>query len=145
MRDRRTGRCLCEAVRFEAELASPDIKVCHCSICRKWSGSPTIFVRSKGGVAIENEANVSWYQSSEWAERGFCKICGSNLFFRLREGYGDFYNVSVGALDDSSGLKMAMHIYIDEKPDYYDFADECPRLTGKEFLAAIEAERAETN
>jgi hypothetical protein len=87
------------------------------------------------GVAIRGKENLQRYESSAWAERGFCKRCGSSLFYRLKEGDG--YFLSMGALDDQSPFKLTSEIYVDEKPPGYDFVGSHPRLTGEEFLASM--------
>lgn len=84
---------------------------------------------------LDGENYLKWFESSDEAERGFCTNCGSHLFFRLKEGLGDYRGVSSGSLDDESGLKIDKHIFIDKKPEYYDFKDNSPRLTEREFLA----------
>jgi hypothetical protein len=75
------------------------------------------------------------YASSPWAERGFCRRCGSSLFYRLTET--NQYIVNMGAFPDNSPFHLAGEIYVDEKPAGYHFAGDHPRLTGAEFLASI--------
>lgn len=87
-----------------------------------------------GGVSFESDATLSWYRSSETGERGFCSACGSTLFWR-RVGAGSAMAVSAHALEPGHGLALNQHIWIDDKPDWYDFADDAPRLTAAEFLA----------
>ncbi len=129
-----TGKCLCGAVRFSAVDVPAEVSVCHCAICRRWTTGPMMAVHPRGGVTIENEASVTWYRSSEWAERGFCATCGSTLFYRLIEG--NILIPSAGALDDPSRFtSVESHIFVDEKPAFYEFADKQPRLTGEEAIA----------
>ena len=127
-----TGKCLCGAVTFTAEEVATQVHACHCSMCRAWSGSPLLAVQVG---KIEFQGDVSRYDSSEWAERGFCSRCGSNLFYRLKEA--DQYIVSTGVFDDQSGFELVGEIYIDEKPPGYGFAGEHPRQTGAEFMASM--------
>jgi len=74
-------------------------------------------------------------QSRAWAERGFCKRCGTNLFYRLKET--DHYFLNMGTFEDQSLFTVTDEIYIDEKPAGYDIAGDHPRLTGEEFLASL--------
>jgi hypothetical protein len=128
-----TGKCLCGAVRFSMR-GRAELSVCHCTMCRRWSGGPVMAVHSTGPVTIGDEGAVAWYRSSEWAERGFCRTCGSTLFYRLT-GSGEIV-ASAGAFDDPSRFKgFRRHIFIDEKPGYYDFADDAPRLTAAQTMA----------
>ena len=90
------------------------------------------FATTVGKVRFTGEENLSRYRSSAWAERGFCKICGSNLFFRILKLPG--YEMCAGAFDDRSGLVMTGEIFVDRKPDGYALAGNHPRLTEKETL-----------
>lgn len=135
-----TGRCLCGGVRYQLETAKREVDVCHCGMCRRWSSGPFIAFGHEGTIAFEGAENVGVYKSSEWAERAFCKVCGSPLYYHLL-GSG-FYALSAGTLDDQSRLTLSQQIFIDEKPPYYDFANDTPRLTGAEFIAAFEAAKA---
>ncbi len=131
---RASGKCLCGAVRYTAEDVSTDVHACHCGMCRRWSGGPALAVQV-GPVTFEDEEHLVRYQSSDWAERGFCRQCGSGLFYRIRET-GD-YVFWMGSFDDQEAFSLVGEIYVDEKPQAYDFAGEHPRLTGAEFLASM--------
>ena len=129
-----TGRCLCGGVTFEAQAEALETHACHCSECRRWSGAPAMGI-GVASVNFSGEQNIARYESSKWALRGFCKTCGSNLFFQ-RKGF-DFYVLWVGALDDPSAIKFTGEIFIDEKPDFYNFVGDHPRQTGAEFFKSI--------
>jgi hypothetical protein len=130
-----SGGCLCGAVRFTATPKEHSVGICHCSICRKWTAGPFFAVECGGGVQFENSDNLSVYRSSEWAERGFCKACGTPLFYRLIGK--DFYAFSAEAFDDRSDFKLTTQIFIDEKPAYYDFANKTQNMTGADVFAAF--------
>lgn len=130
-----TGKCLCGAVSFAAQAVDTHVHGCHCSMCRNWAGGPML-AAGVGSVVFQGEDNISRYASSDWAERGFCRECGSNLFYRLKEP--DQYLLCMGAFDDETVFELAGEIYIDEKPRGYEFAGEHPRQTGDEFLASIQ-------
>lgn len=132
-----TGKCLCGKVRYRAENLKTGFSVCHCEMCRRWSGAPA-FATTADALAIEGEENITRFSSSDWAERGFCKHCGSHLFYRLKDN--DQYHLWVGTLDDQSGLQLAGEIFIDEKPAGYDFVGDHPRQTGAEVFAAFQQE-----
>ena len=122
-----TGSCLCGAVRFEvdAELKGPD--ACHCTKCRKSSGhyfASTDVPRS--ALAVHGIENVTWYQSSEKARRGFCRTCGSPLFWDPIVPR-DWTGVAMGAFDAPTNTKLHVHIFVANKGDYYDIADGVPQ------------------
>lgn len=126
-----TGQCLCGAVKFTAEDVPHQIGVCHCGQCRRWASGP-YFAVAASGVSFTGAGNIGRYRSSDWAERGFCKMCGSSLFYRMiRE---DRYMMAVGSFDDQSGFELARQVFIDEKPDFYDFAQATKTSTGDDFF-----------
>lgn len=131
------GRCLCGGVQFETgEIHHLD--VCHCSMCQRWTGGPFIGADYRNGdVKLTKDATLKWYESSDWAKRGFCSECGSSLFYRLND-IPDFWAVCAGALDMTSGITITKEIFIDEKPAYYDLAGDQERLTGAEFMASLQ-------
>jgi hypothetical protein len=133
--DRRTGGCLCGAVRFSATVTQADFAVCHCDMCRRWGSGP-FFALSAKDVAFEDPGAVRRHRSSPWAERGFCGVCGSSLFFRLVNGGGDAgYELSVGTLDDQSGLRVTGEIFTDRNPGAYALAGPLTALTEAESIA----------
>jgi hypothetical protein len=127
------GKCLCGAVTLRATPRRRHVEACHCSMCRRWSGVAYLGVQCGTDVEFDGEEHIVRYRSSDWAERGFCGKCGSNLFFNyLPSGT---YGLLAGLFDRLDGFRFAEEIFIDEKPDYYDFAGERERLTGHEVMA----------
>lgn len=135
-----SGGCLCGSVRFTAVAAKPEMDVCHCNMCRRWSGGVLMTVPCTD-VEVADETHLGVYPSSEWGERVFCRNCGTSLFWRQRSGEGHIA-VAFPSLDNPVGLAFAEEIFIDEKPELYAFAGERRRKTGEqvvaEFLAAQE-------
>lgn len=132
--EKASGSCLCGEVTFEAEEVDAHIHGCHCHMCRNWSGGPMLAANA-GRVRFNNDSLITRYDSSDWAERGFCSRCGSNLYYRLKEP--EQYVLCMGAFDDPSAFELVGEIYVDEKPPGYDFAGEHPRQTGAEFMASL--------
>ncbi len=133
----RTGRCLCGAVTFEVTVPDPTFGICHCGMCRKWCSGPFMAVHSESAATFNEDKQLAWYKSSDWAERGFCKQCGTNLFYRCTDPAYEGWGVSLEALDDTTGLALDRHIFIDAKPDRYDFKDERPRVTEAELMKEL--------
>ena len=128
-----TGRCLCGKVEFSAKNVQPQVHVCHCNMCRQWGGSPSHSVHCGTEVSFNNAENITVYQSCDWAELGFCKTCGSHLFYRFLDGGN--YVLSTGSFSDNSALSLKQQFFIDEKPDYYSYANATEDLTGAEVFA----------
>ncbi|MEM9584731.1 MAG: GFA family protein [Pseudomonadota bacterium] len=118
-----TGSCLCGAISFETHGSLRPVIACHCAQCRKTSGHHV----AATSVA-RNEITVSgtpvWYASSDTAKRGFCGICGSNLFW---DGGGSNLSIFAGTLDQPTGLTLKGHIFCADKGDYYEIADGLPQ------------------
>ena len=120
------GSCLCGAVRFEVRGALKPPDACHCTKCRKSSGH--YFASTdipKARLSVTGADNVTWYQSSERVRRGFCRTCGSPLFFDPPAR--DWIGVAMGAFDGPSGTHLEMHIFVADKGDYYEIADGLPQ------------------
>lgn len=130
-----TGKCLCEAVTFTAEDVDTGVHTCHCSICRRWTGGPA-FAVSVGAVTFTGAENLGRFDSSDWAERGYCSRCGTNMYYRLKDA--DKYMLWMGTFDDQEPFKLASEIFIDEKPGSYDLSGEHLRMTGAEFMASVQ-------
>ena len=128
-----TGQCLCGAVKIKLTADHKDIGVCHCNMCRRWGSGPNMAIDVGKDIEIEGADNVTAYRSSDWAERAFCRICGSNLYYRVVEA--GTYFVCAGILDRPDGLSLTGQIFIDEKPAFYDFANETKNMTGAEVFA----------
>lgn len=130
------GSCLCGAVSITLRAAHREVDVCHCSMCQKWGGSMYAGIECED-FDIAGEQVISTYRSSEWAERAFCGKCGSNLWYKfLPTGNRTFV---AGMFNLPEGLSIKHQIFIDEKPDWFDIAQDSPKKTGPEIIAEAEA------
>ena len=129
-----TGQCMCGAVKISASTKNPSVAVCHCNMCRRWSAGPFMEVTCQS-VTFEGDENIGRIRSSDWAERGFCTKCGSNLFYHLVESSD--YQISAGLFEDQSLLKMSLQVFIDSKPQYYAFSNKTKMMTAAEVFAAF--------
>lgn len=135
---KQTGRCLCGKITVTANQASNSVGACHCSMCRRWAGGPLMAVQCGSEVSFTGEPAIGVYHSSEWAERGFCRECGTNLFYRLKQD-GQYY-LNAGLFDDYRDAVFDHQVFIDEKPAYYEFANQTRNMTGAEIFAQFGAE-----
>lgn len=132
------ARCLCGSVQFDVELAKPEIHCCHCGLCRRWGGGPAFAAELAAPPRFADDSAVQVYRSSDWAERLFCKTCGSSLLWRSIDGH--FQVVPVALLGDPPELMLSTEIFIDDKPDFYALAGERTCLTGDQVMAAFSGE-----
>jgi len=121
------ARCLCDAVEIDAHNNSVKVEACHCAMCRKWGGGPLLVIACGDEVTINGEDHVSLHPSSDWAERGFCRRCGTHLFYRLSDSKQ--YMVPAGLFDEQGEFVFEEQIFIDKKPGYYSFANATHNLT----------------
>lgn len=135
------GTCLCGAVSISVEADGLNVAACHCNMCRTWAGGPMLSLESVNSVRIDGEEHVSLYASSDWAERGFCRQCGTHLFYRLRAR--DHYAVPAGLVDRGEPWNFDSQIFIDEKPAFYTFANPTTDMTGQEVFEAFGGETQE--
>jgi hypothetical protein len=78
-------------------------------------------------MRVAGEERVTWYQSSENVQRGFCSVCGSVLFWKPTiEGY-EWTGVTLGCLDTAVQFKIAKHTFVVNKGSYYDIKDDAPQ------------------
>lgn len=122
------GACLCGGVRFELAQV-PLLVMCHCSICRKATGSAfdcgaavpaAEFAFTRGSELIQD------YASSPRVKRPFCRVCGSRLPSEARDG--QIFFVPAGLLEDDPGVKPALHIFVDSKAPWWEITDDLPRF-----------------
>jgi hypothetical protein len=118
----KTGSCLCGGVSFEITGQLRPVIGCHCTQCRKQSGHYGAFTACEDkDLTLKNKDTLAWFRASDAAARGFCKTCGSLLFWK---GDGRTYtSIAAGSLDGETGLHMAGHIYCADKGDYYEILD----------------------
>lgn len=120
-----TGRCLCGAVRFEVKPPLREVSICHCGQCRRWHGHIGAYTAvPRGNLALTESRGLSWFASSGFARRGFCRDCGSSLFWERNEG--DTISITAGSLDSPTGLQTALQIFAHDKGDYYELDPKTP-------------------
>ena len=123
----KTASCLCGGVSFELHGPLDSVVACHCSQCRKQTGNYWASTHTADAdLKMLKSQTLAWYRASENAQRGFCKACGSTLFWK-KDG-SDVTSVCAGAIDGESGLKLAGHIYVADAGDYYEIAGGGYRL-----------------
>ena len=130
-----TGHCLCGAVSFTVDPVNSSVDACHCGMCRRWGGGPLMTVDCGNDITFEGEQNISVYDSSAWAERGFCRNCGSHLFYRLKDSQQ--HQVPVGLFEDQQQFNLELQVFVDYKPAFYNFAEKTREMSEAEVIAAF--------
>ena len=120
-----TGQCNCGAVAFEVRAELSDVFICHCSICRRYTGS--------GGIAVaitdnqqfrwlrgENQITTWKKPDADW-QAHFCRLCGSAL-----PGPNDEARMFIPAgliSDGGENLGVAHHIWVGSKAVWDEIGD----------------------
>jgi hypothetical protein len=114
---RATGSCLCGAVRFAIYGAMRDVTYCHCAMCQRALTHFGAFTAcAPEDLSVTNPGKLKWYRSSPEARRGFCKNCGSQLFWE--PAHRRHISISAGSLDQPTGLRPGKHIHLGQIADY---------------------------
>lgn len=127
------GQCLCGKVKIDAKKVDRNMGACHCGMCRKWSAGPFLSLDCGTEISFEGSEHITRFSSSEWAERGFCKECGTNLFYYLKGQ--KHYILSAGVIDTDEKIIFDHQVFIEEKPESYEFANSTKNMTGEELFA----------
>jgi hypothetical protein len=126
------GSCLCGGVTFEFERMTGPFELCHCSRCRKVSGSAFMAgVVGRGFRLLTGRELIKTYDAPILKEPPayrscFCGRCGSPVPYP--SGTGDSMEIAAGLLDDDPGVRPDKHIFVDKKSPWYTIGDTLPQL-----------------
>jgi hypothetical protein len=117
------GRCLCGSVRYAVSGPLRPVLDCHCERCRRFTGHYLAATSAAGtDVAIEDPTHqLTWYPVPG-AEYGFCRTCGSSLFWRA-ESSPDVLSIGAGTLEPPTGLVTEAAIWVSHASDYFTRQD----------------------
>jgi hypothetical protein len=133
------AQCLCGAVKAIVAEINPQYTVCHCEMCRKWGGGPLFAMQCGTDVKFEGIDRIERYKSSDWATRGFCKSCGTHLFYQLKNTGS--YNMPVGLFNSIENLTMDMQYFSDKRPQHYCFSNETNEMTESEIMTYFSSQK----
>jgi len=125
-----SGSCLCRAVKYQVNGELGDIVLCHCSNCRKATGSAFASVapvKTAELQVISGRESMAEFQSMPGVYRVFCRHCGSPLYSR-RPSMPDILRLRVGTLDTPLHAKPSMHIFVGSKAEWFDICDHAPQF-----------------
>ena len=123
------GSCLCGGIRYEIDGRIGPALNCHCSMCRKVTGSAyraRVAFPSRSFRWTAGENLLSRYVSSKGTRRTFCSVCGLPLI-SLFDDNPDTIGLAMGTLDDDPGVRPALHVFVGSKAEWFEISDELPR------------------
>jgi hypothetical protein len=113
------GSCACSGIKFSIPEQPKTYHACHCATCKAWSGGILLSVEAGKNPTIDDpDQNLTVWKSSAWAERAFCKTCGSSLYYKLAipgplDGMHFF---CPGGLEDWKGMTLGKENFADCRP-----------------------------
>ena len=123
------GSCLCGGVRFTVRPPFIRANHCHCSRCRKHSGTAVCTqarVWREQFTLLAGEELIRVYGKGEGAVKAFCSTCGSSLF----GGHwpdGRQVSIRLGAFDDDPGIRPQFHTFVDSRAPWDEIVDALPQ------------------
>ena len=122
-----TGRCLCGAVEYGVADAFLYSASCHCSNCRRTTGSafkPFAGIEREKLRVVKGEGDIKRYGGEETHD-AHCAICGSLLYSVVREGR--YVHVAMGTLVDAPSIRPSAHIFVGSKAPWFTITDDLPQ------------------
>ena len=126
-RQKMQGSCLCGAVQFSLEPPTLWCAHCHCRMCQRAHGAAFVtWVGAAEDRVVIDDSRLMWYHSSDQAERGFCTICGSSLFFRSTRWPGEIH-VTRANINGEIDREPEGHAFFDSHVSWFQVADSLPK------------------
>lgn len=120
------GSCGCGSVTFSVKGPVSKVVWCHCTKCQRFHGGPGAYATiPRGAIRFERRDGLAWWDASPTVQRGFCRQCGSSLFFS--DSNESSLAICPGAFASPTGLHSASHIFVGSKPDWYQVQDDLPQ------------------
>ena len=119
------GRCLCGKVRYEVDGTLGPVVQCHCSMCRRATGSAfatNASVDSNAFRVVKGRKTIKIYNSSKEGFRAFCRKCGSPLYGGSN-AHPQIVRVRLGSLEDAGGARPAAHIWTRSKAEWVEIGE----------------------
>ena len=123
------GVCLCKKVSYEITGNMGIFQYCHCSRCRKFTGSAyaaNLFVSPKDFRWLSGEDNVGTYDPgyTRYFTTAFCKTCGSSLPWLSKSGH--VVIIPAGTLEGDPDIKPTHNLFSGSRPEWYMDAGSLP-------------------
>ena len=120
------GGCLCGGVRFEVVPPFRRANHCHCSLCRRHSGSTGLLqarIARERFRLLRGEELIRVYKPPGGRSvKAFCSVCGSSLFGN-QWPRGEEISIRLGALDDAH-VTLDSHSWVGSKASWDQLPDD---------------------
>jgi hypothetical protein len=124
------GSCLCRRVQYEVTGEIGDFGFCHCTSCRKASGTAHAAnapVQRADFLITSGAEELREFESTSGRVRVFCGRCGSPLYAYLREDV-DVIRIRLGSLDTAFDKRPRAHTWVSDKAPWEPIEDSLPQF-----------------
>jgi hypothetical protein len=126
-----TGHCLCGDIRFNFDAPDRDVNICHCSLCRRMTGTAFgtyVKVREDALHFAAPGVPLNTFAVTDKLTMNSCANCGSYLY-ATHSDYPAFAYVCLGVVDDNDELRPTYHEFVGSKASWYEIHDGLPQFT----------------
>jgi hypothetical protein len=123
-----TGKCMCGAVQYAVADEFLYAMNCHCSNCRRTTGSafkPFAGIEREKLRVTDGESELMRFGGEENHD-AHCKLCGSLIYSLVRDGA--FVHVPMGTLVDDPSIRPTQHIFVGSKASWFTITDGLPQF-----------------
>jgi hypothetical protein len=123
-----TGRCLCGAVEYQVADAFEYAMNCHCSQCRRATGSafkPLAGIKAEE-LSLTRGADRTLRFGDPAGHDLRCGVCGAFLYSLTRQGR--YVHVAMGTLADAPTIRPTCHIFVGSKAPWFEITDDLPQF-----------------
>jgi len=121
-----TGRCFCDAIRFEVAGPEKFACFCYCRSCQRAAGAPVVaWATYRKSDFKVGQGEICWHQSSPGVTRGHCPECGSSISYENENRPGEI-DITLNTLDDPGGPNIRAHIWTEDKQTWMSISDDLP-------------------
>lgn len=128
------GQCLCSTVKVMITGGITDIIHCHCSLCRKNSGTAFAtngYIKASDLKFVSGKSNLSTYSFKEGRYRHFCTTCGSPVYSSSDDDKSRF-RIRLGLLDSDINERPISHNFVSSKANWEELDADLPQYDGFE-------------
>jgi hypothetical protein len=125
-----SGKCFCGAVRYAVADDFVYAANCHCSNCRRTTGSafkPFAGIERDKLTLMRGQDDLMIYGDEE-GNNTHCRRCGSLLYSVVRAGA--YVHVAMGTLVDDPAIRPNKHIFVGSKAPWFEITDDLPQFEG---------------
>ena len=122
------GKCLCEKIEFSVRGEFGEVRYCHCSQCRRVSGtafSANAKIKIDSWELEKGRELVKEYEHKPGIYRAFCSECGSPIYARV-EADPENVRVRLGSFETVEGVEITGHVWVSSKASWYSIEGSIP-------------------